>query len=79
MVLRPSYTAQPDRGPAFLPDLRESFSAVDARDYAPQSLMALMPRRSISSRWLRTPCSTSGGCGSQSKISPTTRNGCWVR
>jgi cold shock CspA family protein len=46
---------------------------------APHSLMASTPRRLSSSRWLRMPWSTSVGCGSQSKISPTTRSGCRVR
>ena len=43
------------------------------------SLIASTPSRLSSSRRLRIRWSTSGGCGAQSKISPTTRSGCRVR
>ena len=45
----------------------------------PQSLIASTPSRLASSTRSRIACSTSGGCGSQSVISPTTRSGSRVR
>ena len=43
------------------------------------SLIASMPCRLSSSRWSSMCWSTSGGCGSQSRTSPTTRRGSRVR